>query len=466
MTEALAHASLLGDKYRLIETIGSGGMGVVYRAEQLSLGRTVAIKMLRPEHAGSPERVHRFHLEARAASRLCHRGSVALYDYGITANGAPYLVMEYVAGQPLSDFIRDRWPVPLGLVVDLGLQILSAIGDAHAAGIIHADIKTDNILVENRRGGAVRTKIVDYGLARLVDESAEGTYGTPEYIAPEVACGQPVSVASDIYSIGVTLYEMLTGSPPFDGDSAEEILDRQVADAVVPPSTRQPSRGIPAELEAVVMKALAKDPCDRHDGATGFAAALESARPRETNTLRRCSCGAILPRYSISCSECGELRPTLANSGLTRAPTEEWNPAPERTRLARGSERQPLDERLSNLRRAIGSAIVDGHVEDIATTYLELATTVAAHIGLSAATTELVEAINVLTKGEGPRSRAAPRQLWRVLVELARYYELAGDRKRASVAAGHARFQAIAAGSIEGQEHALSLVQRLSGDAR
>ena len=213
-TTRLAPDTVLAGKYRLYEAIGAGGMGVVYRAEQISLGRTVAVKMLRPEHAASPERVRRFQVEARAASRLCHRGSVALYDYGIADDGAPYLVMELVHGVPLSDYLRERWPVPLGLVVDLGLQILAAIADAHAAGVIHADIKTDNVLVETRRGGMVRAKIVDYGLARLMDEASEGTYGTPEYVAPEVACGQPISIAADIYSIGITLYELLTGAPP------------------------------------------------------------------------------------------------------------------------------------------------------------------------------------------------------------------------------------------------------------
>lgn len=457
---------LIGDKYRLIETIGTGGMGVVYRAEQLTLGRTVAIKMLRPEHVGSAERVHRFHLEARAASRLCHRGSVALYDFGITPEGTPYLVMEYVAGQSLSEFIPYRWPVPLGLVVDLGLQIVSAIADAHAAGVIHADIKSDNVLVETRRDGAPRTKIVDYGLARLADEAGAGTYGTPGYVAPEVACGQAVTVASDIYSIGATLYEMLTGSPPFDGDTAEEILDRQVADTIVPPSQRQPSRGISSELETVVMRALAKDPRRRYHSAMSLSAALEAARPRETTTLRRCSCGAVLPRYSVTCAECGTLRRTLGSGGLTRALTQDWAPTPERTRLARGSKHQPLDERLSSLRRAIGSAIVDGHMEDLAATYQELASTVAAHIGLSAAASELVEAVDVLTKGQGPRARGAPRQLWPVLVDLARYYELAGDRKRARDTAEHARFQAKAAGSLDGQKEALQLVQRLDSDGR
>src|SRR5204862_4127173 len=137
--------------YRLHERIGAGGMGVVYRGEQLALGRTVAIKLLHPELAAIPELVQRFHLEARAASRLSHRGSVAVYDYGISRDGAPFLVMEYVPGQSLTPFLRERWPVPIASVVDLGVQILAAIGDAHDAGVVHGDIKSDTVLVETDR---------------------------------------------------------------------------------------------------------------------------------------------------------------------------------------------------------------------------------------------------------------------------------------------------------------------------
>jgi serine/threonine protein kinase len=462
-TPKLAPDSVLAGKYRLFEAIGAGGMGVVYRAEQIALGRTVAIKMLRPDHAASAERVRRFHAEARAASRLCHRGSVALYDYGIADDGAPFLVMEYVDGIPLSDYLRDRWPVPLGLVVDLGLQILAAIADAHAAGVIHADIKSDNVLIETRRGGTVRAKIVDYGLARLVDDTPEPAYGTPEYVAPEVACGQPISIAADIYSIGITLYELLTGAPPFGGATTEEILDRQVADVVVPPSSRQPSRGITPGLEAVVMKALSKRPDQRYASARAFATALERARPVQANAPTRCSCGAILPLHSIACVYCGELRRTLANSGLTRASTSELRLEAERaSKLARGTRSEvPLDEKLRALRLDIGDAIVRGNVHDIASGYLELAGTVAAYIGPSAAASELVEAVNVLTQGDGPRSLGTPHTMWRVLGELARYHELSGDRARARNAAENARLQAIAAGSLAGQTHATLLLDRL-----
>src|SRR5689334_13777151 len=210
----------MGGNYRLHERIGAGGMGVVYRGEQLALGRTVAIKLLHPELAAIPELVQRFHVEARAASRLSHRGSVAVYDYGITRDGAPFLVMEYVAGQSLTRLIRERWPVSIATVVDLGVQILAAVGDAHAAGVVHGDIKSDNVLVETDRLGIDHAKLVDYGLARLVDEGSdldEGVCGTPEFMAPEVATGEPASAASDLYAIGAVLYEMLTGQPPFVG---------------------------------------------------------------------------------------------------------------------------------------------------------------------------------------------------------------------------------------------------------
>src|SRR5258705_5379213 len=124
----------------------------------------------------------------------------------------------------MSTFLRERWPVPLGLIVDFGLQILAAISDAHEAGVIHGDIKTDNILIETRRNGTMRTKIVDYGLARIAEETAEGIFGTPGFTAPEVIAGEAATELSDQYSIGATLYELLTGVPPYTGDSVAEIL--------------------------------------------------------------------------------------------------------------------------------------------------------------------------------------------------------------------------------------------------
>src|SRR5262245_62001522 len=142
----------LAGRYRLDHRIGAGGMGVVFKGEQLALRRVVAIKMLRPDLAAIPEVIRRFHVEARAASRLVHPGSVAIYDYGLTGIGTPFLVMEYIQGESLWDYVRSQWPLPLPTVVDLALQILDALADAHECGVIHADIKSYNVLIDTRNG--------------------------------------------------------------------------------------------------------------------------------------------------------------------------------------------------------------------------------------------------------------------------------------------------------------------------
>ena len=438
----------LGERYRLLECIGSGGMGVVYRGEQVALGRTVAIKMLRPDLSRSPEVVRRFHVEARAASRLFHPGSVAVYDYGITPTGTPYLVMEYVAGQTLSDYIRDHWPVPLGAVVDIGIQVLAALEDAHACGVIHADIKTDNVIVETRKDGTVRAKVVDYGLARLREENVEGACGTPEYMAPEVACGASPSESSDLYAVGCTLYEMLTGVPPFVGTTPEEILDRQVSEPVELPSAKQSSRSIPAVLEAVVMKALAKTPEERFATTGQLAAALEHARPIEVGVERRCACGAKLPPRTLVCLGCGQMRPELS------AP---WRVAASPTEPAPVVSLAPV--RVA--REKIGRAIRGGDVGDIADGYLALGAALRETAGPALAARELEEGVNIITGGEGPRMRSAPEPLWRLLLELALLYDAARERYRARTAAAHAHFQAVACRSTLGQVHCVALLSDL-----
>lgn len=443
-------------------------MGVVFRAEHLALKRTVAIKMLRPEHAASPQLVRRFEIEARAASRLRHRGTVALFDYGVTTSGTPYLVMEYVDGPPLSTFLRDRWPLPIATIVDFGLQILAAIGDAHDAGVIHGDIKTDNILIETRRNGAMRTKIVDYGLARIAEETSEGIFGTPGFTAPEVIAGDPATDLADQYSVGATLYEMLTGIPPYYGDTIPEILAMQENEPLVPPSQRQPSRGISPVLEAVVMRALAVSPIDRFATIAELMAALDLARPPEEGAPPRCPCGAILAKYSPLCPECGERRPTLASTlAMELAPTQAWRPPSSSPRLARGSDANNRpDQRLDQIRAQIGAAIVKGDVAEIATGYLELAGIVAAFIGHQAAARELEEGVDVITGGEGASSRRAPAHLWRMLLDLARYYHCAGDRMRARIMGGYARFHAIAVHDVDGEQLAKSLLDDLRAERR
>lgn len=456
----------MSGNYRLHERIGAGGMGVVYRGEQLALGRTVAIKLLHPELAAIPELVQRFHVEARAASRLSHRGSVAVYDYGITRDGAPFLVMEYVAGQSLTRFIRERWPVPIATVVDLGVQILAAVGDAHAAGVVHGDIKSDNVLVETDRLGVDHAKLVDYGLARLVDEGQpdeEGVCGTPEFMAPEVATGEPASALSDLYSVAAVLYEMLTGLPPHTGKTPAEVMAKIVGDDVIPPSTKR--RDLPIDVEVVLLTALARKPEERYATAAQFAAALERVRPTD-EAPNRCACGTRIAARARCCLGCGATVLGLSPPGFLDAPTRSWDATdlgPTKTRLARGSgaPEAPLDERIKQLRAEIGTALARGAVDDIAQSYLALARLLAGTVGVRAAIGELEEAVDVLTGGEGPGSNTAPDALWRVLLETAQLYDSLGDRARARTAAVHARRQAATHHEAVGRREAQALLAQL-----
>jgi hypothetical protein len=469
-TQPLARETVptMGGNYRLLERIGAGGMGVVYRGEQLALGRTVAIKLLHPELAAIPELVERFHVEARAASRLSHRGSVAVYDYGVSRDGAPFIVMEYVAGQSLTRLIRERWPMSLASIVDLGVQILHAVGDAHGAGVVHGDIKSDNVLVETDRVGVDHAKLVDYGLARLLDEAEpgvdEGVCGTPEYMAPEVATGEASTYSTDLYSVGAMLYEMLTGAPPFVGKTPNEVLERIVRDDVAPPSLKR--YDIPADIEEVVMRALAKEPEDRFATAAQFAAALERARPPIADDANRCACGARIPPRARCCLGCGAAVVGIARPGFLDASTRSWDAlelGPTKTRLARGSgaPEAPLDERVKQLRNAIGMAMARGAIDEIAEHYLALSRLLAGTIGVRAALTEIEEAIDVLTGGEGPGAEHAPEAVWPLLLDAARLYEAAGDRARARAAGAHAHLQAKAHHDALGRRETMALLERL-----
>jgi serine/threonine-protein kinase len=272
---------IVDGKYALDDELGAGGMGVVYRAQQLSPPRTVAIKFLHRVLARDPRTVARFRLEALAASRLDHPSSVAVLDHGEDADGTPYLVMEYVSGRTLRHVVDDG-ALPMGRAIAITQQILGALACAHAHGIVHSDVKTENVLVDESEGGE-RVKLVDFGLARVIlaldDESSESRAdahiaGTPEYMAPEVILGARPSPASDIYAVGVILHEMVTGTTPFGGGRPLDIFARHVLDPVVPPSLRFPELAIPRPLEEALERALAKEPEHRFADAAAFAEAL------------------------------------------------------------------------------------------------------------------------------------------------------------------------------------------------
>ncbi|MBI5482727.1 MAG: protein kinase [Deltaproteobacteria bacterium] len=301
----------VGGKFVLREFIGAGAMGTVYRADQITLGRTVAVKILNANLARDDIMVKRFHQEARAASRLNHPNTTSIIDCGQTGEGLLSLVREFVRGRTMTEVIRQDFPLPQARLVDIGCQVLAGLHEAHSQGVIHQDIKPDNILVERLRTGGDLVKIADFGIARLREEEpqrkdgAPVICGTPEYMAPEQIRGQPVDARSDVYSAGVLLYEIVTGERPFSGGQ-NEILRAHLTEAPKPPSARRREIAVSPHLEAAVMRSLAKDPAERYESAAEFRAELEASVSTVRQVGTACpSCSTALPAGSIFCSRCG-----------------------------------------------------------------------------------------------------------------------------------------------------------------
>ncbi|MFM9140287.1 MAG: protein kinase domain-containing protein, partial [Solirubrobacterales bacterium] len=274
MTRDLGPETVIDGRYRIERRIGSGGMADVYLASDLQLGREVAVKILHRRFAQDPEFVERFRREASNAAGLQHQHIVSVYDRG-EWDGTYYIAMEYLQGRSLKQIIQDYGPLDPALAADLASQILRAERFAHRRGVVHRDIKPHNVIVDDDGLATV----TDFGIARAgaSDMTQTGSImGTAQYLSPEQAQGQPVGPGSDLYSTGVVLYEMATGSLPFDGESAVAIAMKQVGEQ--PPAPRAVNPAVPPALEAVILKALEKDPARRFTSADEFIAALEAAQ--------------------------------------------------------------------------------------------------------------------------------------------------------------------------------------------
>ena len=255
---------MLGKRYELLEQIGGGGMAVVYLARDTFLDRLVAVKLLRDEYSDDQDFIRRFHKEAKAVASLSHPNIVSIYDFGEEGKTS-FLVMEYVEGRTLKSLIQEEAPLSVEQVVDIGRQICAGISEAHAQNIVHKDIKPHNILVD--RNGIV--KVTDFGIAQAVDNMTithnKGILGSAHYFSPEQAKGEAVDFRSDIYSIGVVLYEMVTGHVPFTGENPVTVALKHIQNTPVSP--RKQGVDIPLQLDWIIMKALAKDPAARFASA-------------------------------------------------------------------------------------------------------------------------------------------------------------------------------------------------------
>jgi eukaryotic-like serine/threonine-protein kinase len=276
MTGPLHGETVVDGRYRILDRLGSGGMADVFCAEDLQLGRKVALKVLHQRFAEDREFVERFRREASSAAGLQHQNVVSVYDRGAW-DSTYYIAMEYLEGRSLKAVVDQEAPLDPRRAIDLTIQILRAARFAHRRGIIHRDLKPHNVIV----GPDDRLKVTDFGIARAgaSDMTQTGSImGTAQYLSPEQAQGHAVSAQSDLYSIGIILYELLTGRVPFEGESAVSIALKQVSEQPIPPSAY--NAGVTRDLEAVVMRALEKDPGRRFADADVFIAALEAVRAR------------------------------------------------------------------------------------------------------------------------------------------------------------------------------------------
>ena len=313
---------VLDNKYQVEQLLGKGGMGEVYRATHLGTKRTVAVKVIHPQLSAHDQFVARFRREAEAAGRLRHPNVVDVTDFGIaqTGNGpVAYLVMEYLDGCTLAEIVAEEGALPIAWVIDILEQVCAAVEEAHRAGIIHRDLKPDNIWLEPNGRGGYTVKVLDFGLVKLGDREEIGrgsapinvalsdigeesatlikpvlsqdesltalgsVMGTPSYMSPEQCRGEHLDTRSDIYSLGVVAYRLLTGETPFSGSPHDVIELHKTAE---PPPIREKNRKLPRKMARIVMSALAKDPAARPQTAAGFAASLRASWEGSSHLLR------------------------------------------------------------------------------------------------------------------------------------------------------------------------------------
>src|SRR5437588_681109 len=307
---------VLAGKYRIEEKLDEGGMGCVHRATHVLMEKTVAVKVLHPALAADDRIVARFTREAKAASRISHPHAINVTDFGESEKGVVYMVMEYLRGRTLKDIIRAGGPLPLARTVEIIRQVAGALDDAHAEGVVHRDLKSDNIMLEEVAGGGDWAKVLDFGIVKIqqdVDQTDPGLtapnliIGTPQYMSPE-QCSQAsrIDARSDIYSFGVILFEMLAGHVPFTGDSPTAIMMKHMQ--APPPSVLDERKDLPAGVGRVVARALAKRPEDRFQKAGELADALAAAAEEEAPSVGAVDTGRIV----IPTAANEPARPTVA----------------------------------------------------------------------------------------------------------------------------------------------------------
>jgi eukaryotic-like serine/threonine-protein kinase len=324
---------MIAGRFVIEEPLRAGSMGTIYRARHVALEKTICIKVLHRDLAAEPRFAECFHREARAASRLDHVSSLRVLDFGQEPDGMLYIAMEFLDGRDLLAVLEEDWPLPHERIVDILSQTLAGLGAAHRAGVLHRDLKPENIMVvpTSADDGTLQevVKVCDFGIAQISEPAPRSDapvrrprrltaeafiLGTPEYMSPEQARGDALDARSDLYSVGVLLYLMLTGRVPFDGDTALGVALKQINDAPRPPSELDPR--LHPRLEAVCLRALAKKPRDRYASAHAMSAALRDALAAAEAERPRSGAGA-------------SVRPSFPGT-RTRTLASERRPSPRR----------------------------------------------------------------------------------------------------------------------------------------
>ncbi len=308
MNEEKDSSVLAGTPYRISRTIGEGASGVVYEAEHVELGRRVALKVLAPEHASAKDSIDRFRREARSIAKLSHPNLCLLYDFGKSLDGRVFLAMELLTGETLERKLKRSGGMDWREALRVSIEAARALEAAHGAGLVHRDLKPANLfLTKTKSSEDPSLKLLDFGVAMALSDVREGgekrqkgfaIFGTPEYMAPEQVAGEQVDGRCDIYALGCVLYELITGTRPFSGGSSVVVMGKQLRETAESPRLRAPHRGIPIDVDAIVMKALAKKPEDRFASAEEMREALEESllRPsaQQKKTRRRAAGIAML----------------------------------------------------------------------------------------------------------------------------------------------------------------------------
>jgi serine/threonine-protein kinase len=335
-----------------MKKLGEGGMGQVYLAEHVKMGRKSALKVMHPGMKADVDAISRFNREAANASRIAHPNVAAVYDFGETPDGIIFLAMEFIDGPPLTSIVEQQGALPPKRAADIIRQTADALAVAHDMGIVHRDLKPDNIMVARTRDGGDLVKVVDFGIAKAAGNEAQKVtktglvVGTPEYMSPEQLAGDKLDGRSDIYSLGLVAFNMLTGTLPFPSDSQQESMIMRLTDKPKSLGEMKPDRSWPADVQAVMDKALERDMAARYQNATEFGMALYNAIQRMPETLAAEMGTAVMgavPATRVAPVTSGERRATSAGTATVAIPTPLTSPVvPQHTAPGAKSSKVPM----------------------------------------------------------------------------------------------------------------------------